>query len=331
MDKYIIYIGIFIFLFFSEIIYFRIAKRYGIFDKPNERSSHSSIILRGGGIIFFIGVLVWSCLNEFQYSWFLMGLMMVALVSFVDDIKSLPYSFRLLIQFISTIFAFYQLEILHWELWWIVCLALIIYVGITNIINFMDGINGITAGYSLSVLIPLFLLNSEISFIDDSFIFVNILSVLVFGFFNFRPRGKAKCFAGDVGSISIAFILLFIMGRLILKTEDITYLILLVVYGIDACLTIVHRMFLHENLGKPHRKHVYQIMANELHLSHVKISLFYMVLQLSISFIYIYVVPLSIIAHWGYFIFVAFCLGIGYFLFIKKYYHLHESYLKSLK
>lgn len=331
MDKYIIYIGILIFLFLSEIIYFRIAKIYGIFDKPNERSSHSSVVLRGGGIIFFIGVLAWSCLNGFQYPWFLIGLIAVALVSFVDDIKSLPDSFRLFIQFISAMLAFYQLEILHWEFWWIVCLGLIVYVGITNIINFMDGINGITAGYSLSVLIPLFLLNSEKSFIDNSFILVNILSVFVFGFFNLRPKGKAKCFAGDVGSISIAFILLFIIGRLVLETEDITYLVLLIVYGVDACLTIVHRIFLHENLGKAHRKHVYQIMANELHLSHVKISLFYMILQLIISLIFIYLIPLSIIAHWGYLIFVAFCLGLGYFLFMKKYYHLHENYLKSLK
>lgn len=317
-------------LLVAELLYFRIADKCNIIDKPNERSSHSSVVLRGGGVIFLIGAWVWSIVFGFQYPWFLAGLTLVSAVSFVDDIRSLPDSARLVVQFIAAAMAFYQMDILHLNLWWVVILALIVYVGITNVYNFMDGINGITAGYSLAVLIPLMFINNGGTYVDSSLIIVSILSVLVFCFFNFRPKGKAKCFAGDVGSISIAFILLFILGTIIIKTQDVTYLILLIVYGIDACLTICHRIMLHENLGEAHRKHVYQLMANELKIGHTAVSSLYMVLQLAISLVFIYVIPNTALAHWIYLIAVLVVLGIAYILFKKKYYHLHEEYLASL-
>ncbi|MBQ8044869.1 MAG: UDP-GlcNAc--UDP-phosphate GlcNAc-1-phosphate transferase, partial [Bacteroidales bacterium] len=209
----------------AELLYFRIADKCNIIDKPNERSSHSSVVLRGGGVIFLIGAWVWSIVFGFQYPWFLAGLTLVSAVSFIDDIRSLPDSLRLVVQFIAASLAFYQMDILHLNLWWVVLLALIVYVGITNVYNFMDGINGITAGYSLAVLIPLMFINNGGTYVDSSLIIVSILSVLVFCFFNFRPKGKAKCFAGDVGSISIAFIILFVLGIVIIKTQDITYLL----------------------------------------------------------------------------------------------------------
>lgn len=317
-------------LLVAELLYFRIADRCNIIDKPNERSSHSSVVLRGGGVIFLIGAWVWSIVFGFQYPWFLAGLTLVSAVSFVDDIRSLPDSARLVVQFIAAAMAFYQMDILHLNLWWVVLLALVVYVGITNVYNFMDGINGITAGYSLAVLIPLMFINNGGMYVDSSLIIVSILSVLVFCFFNFRPKGKAKCFAGDVGSISIAFILLFILGTIIIKTQDVTYLILLIVYGIDACLTICHRIMLHENLGEAHRKHVYQLMANELKIGHTAVSSLYMVLQLVISLVFIYVIPNTALAHWIYLIAVLVVLGLAYILFKKKYYHLHEEYLASL-
>ena len=213
-NRVMVYFLIFIILLIFEIFYFKIADKFNIIDKPNERSSHTSVVLRGGGIIFLIGAWVWSLFYGFHYPWFLAGLTLVAGVSFIDDIRSLPDSLRLVVQFVAAAMAFYQLDILHIELWWVVLLALIVYVGITNVINFMDGINGITAGYSLAVLIPLVLLNRRDGFVESSLIEVSILSVLVFCLFNFRPKGKAKCFAGDVGSIGIAFILLFITGSL---------------------------------------------------------------------------------------------------------------------
>lgn len=210
-------------------------------------------------------------------------------------------------------------------------MALIVFVGATDVINFMDGINGITAGYSLAVLVPLLLANRMGGFIDESFLVVAIIGVLVFSIFNFRPKGKAKCFAGDVGSIGIAFIMLFAIGRLIMQTGDVTWMVFLLVYGVDGCCTILHRIMLHENLGQAHRKHAYQLMANELGLSHVAVSLLYFGLQLVISLVMIYLIPNTVLAHWFYLVVVALVLIAAYVLFMKKYYHLHEEYLKSLE
>lgn len=325
------YIIIFVLFLIAEVVYFRIADKCNIIDKPNERSSHSTIVLRGGGIIFLIGVWIWSIFFGFQYPWFLAGLTLVAGISFVDDIHSLPDSIRLIAQFAAAAMAFYQLGILHWSMWWIILLALIVYVGATNVINFMDGINGITAGYSLAVLIPLALVNTTGAFVSQSLIISTILASLVFCVFNFRPKGKAKCFAGDVGSIGIAFIMLFLLGHVIIRTGDITWLIFLLVYGVDGCLTIVHRIMLHENLGEAHRKHAYQIMANELKIGHVKVASLYMVMQLVLSLGFIYLCPDTIFAHWVYLIGASTVLAIVYVLFMKKYYHLHEEYLATFK
>lgn len=326
-----IYIILFILLLMAELIYFRIADKCNIIDKPNERSSHSTIVLRGGGIIFLIGVWIWSAFFGFQYPWFLVGLTLVAGISFVDDIHSLPDYVRLVAQFTAAAMIFYQLGILHWSMWWIILLALIVYVGATNVINFMDGINGITAGYSLAVLLSLALVNMDVVFVEQSLIISVILALLVFCIFNFRPKGKARCFAGDVGSIGIAFIILFLLGNVIIKTTDITWLIFLLVYGVDGCLTIVHRILLHENLGEAHRKHAYQITANELKVGHVKVALLYTVMQLVISLGFIYLCPDTVFAHWLYLVGVLAILAIAYILFMKKYYHLHEEYLISLK
>ena len=326
-------------LFALELIYFKIADKFNIIDKPNERSSHSTVVLRGGGVIFTLAMVAWAVMMAVQGDWqvvvsylpFLIGLMLVAGVSFWDDVRSLPDSVRLVAQFVAMALMFWSMGIMHWDMWWIVLIALIVCVGATNVINFMDGVNGITAGYSLAVLVPLVLLNKDLAFVDSSFLIVAILGVLVFCIFNFRPKGKAKCFAGDVGSIAIAFIMLFAIGRLVVMTQDVTYLIFLLVYGVDGCLTICHRILLHENLGEAHRKHAYQLMANELKIGHVKVSLLYMAMQLVVSLGFIYLCPDSVAAHWGYLVGATLVLAVAYVLFKKKYYHLHEEYLASLK
>lgn len=327
---WITYSIILVLLVIAELVYFNIADKCNIIDKPNERSSHTRIVLRGGGIIFVIGFWIWSAFNGFQYPWALAAVTLAAGISFVDDIHSLPDSVRLVAQFAAMFMVFQEIGMLHWDMWWMVLLGLIVCVGATNIYNFMDGINGITAGYSLAVLVPLVLLNLKDEFVNESLIVVVILSVLVFSFFNFRPKNKAKCFAGDVGSVGMAFILLFLIGCLIMKTNDITWLAFLLVYGVDGCCTIIHRIMLHENLGEAHRKHAYQLMANELGMSHVTVSLVYMVMQLVISLVMVYLIPDTPLAHWIYLIVVGLLLVGAYVLFMKKYYHLHEEYLASL-
>lgn len=340
MNTYLVYGIIFVILLVLEITYFKIADKCNIIDRPNERSSHSTVVLRGGGIIFMLGLWIWAAFYGFGYPWFVVAVTLIAGVSFVDDIRSLPDSVRLVAQFVAMGLMFYQMDMLHWEMWWVVILALIVSVGATNVINFMDGINGITGGYALSVLLPLLLinngavgcdLNAQVAFVPTSLIMTVILADVVFCLFNFRPKGKAKCFAGDVGSIGIAFILLFMIGQLIMKTGDVTYLIFLLVYGVDGCLTICHRIMLHENLGEAHRKHAYQLMANELKIGHVKVSLLYMGIQMAVSLGFIYLCPNTPLAHWLYLFGALLLLSVAYVLFKKKYYHLHEEYLASLK
>ena len=326
--KGITYLIILALLFVAELVYFRIADRFNIIDKPNQRSSHTKIVLRGGGVIFTIALWIWSVVFGFPYPWLLAGVTLAAGISFIDDIHSLPDSLRLVVQFASMFLIFQEVGLLQWDMWYFVIAALIVCVGATNIYNFMDGINGITGGYSLAVLISLILLNMRYDFMEESLLIVIGLSLLVFCFFNFRK--KAKCFAGDVGSIGIALLLLFCIGRLVLVTGDVTWLLLLLVYGVDGCLTIIHRIMLHENLGQAHRKHAYQLMANELHIPHVVVSTIYMVLQLVVSLIAIYVIPDTIVAHWVYLMVALLLLCIGYVAFMKKYYHLHEEYLRSI-
>lgn len=332
----ITYIIVLLLLIAAELVYFRIADKCNIIDRPNERSSHSTVVLRGGGIIFLVGAWIWSMWFGFTYPWFLIGLTLIAGISFVDDIRSLPDSLRLVVQFMAMLMMFYELGLFRWDMWWAVIIALIVCVGFINVFNFMDGINGITGGYGLAVLIPVIIANrriqiqDEASIVDEPLLIVVGLSLLVFCLFNFRPRGKAKCFAGDVGSVGIAFILLFCIGRLIVNTGDLCYLLFAVLYGADACMTIIHRIMMHEHLGEAHRKHAYQLMANELGISHVAVSLIYMTIQLLVSLIFIFVIPDTHAAHWIYLLTVVIVLCVAYVMFMKKYYHLHEEYLKSI-
>ncbi len=321
----------------AELVYFRVADKFNIIDKPNERSSHSKVVLRGGGVVFGIAAIMWAMMllitgrmdSFMEHLPFFVGLLMVSVISFVDDVRPLPDSVRLVVQFSAMSLMFWSLDILHWNMWWVVLLALVVSVGITNVYNFMDGINGITGGYSLAVLLPLLLVQGR-GFGDEALIMVMILADLVFCFFNFRQKNRAKCFAGDVGSISMAFIILYVLGKVIVETGDITWLLFLIVYGVDACFTIVHRIMLHENLGQAHRKHAYQLMANELGMSHITVSLLYIGLQLVISLVFIYVIPDTVVAHWIYLVAVLIVLAVAYVVFMRRYYHLHEAYLREI-
>lgn len=317
------YLIILVLLFLAELFYFKVADKYNIIDKPNERSSYTRITLRGGGVIFYFGALVYFLTSGFEYPWFMLALTFVAIISFIDDIRSTSQKLRLVFHFSAMALMFYQWGLFSLSWWWII-IALIICIGIINAYNFMDGINGITGGYSLVVLLSLAYINEEVTpFVEQDLIYTVIMSVLVFCFFNFRK--KARCFAGDVGSVSIAFILLFLLGKLIIQTGDFSWIILLSVYGVDSVLTIFHRLMLHENIGLPHRKHLYQLMANELRIPHVAVSVIYMVLQFLIVAGLLWL-PVD---HWVYFFTVIGGLAVIYIICMYRYYPLHETYLKQ--
>ena len=313
------YLIVLVLLFLAELFYFKIADKCNIIDKPNERSSHTKVTLRGGGIIFYFGALAYFLTSGFEYSWFMLALTLVTFISLADDIKPTKQITRLLFHFSAMALMFYQWGLFSLSWWWIL-IALIVCTGIINAYNFMDGINGITGGYSLVILTALVYVNKEVvTFVEADFIYTVICSVLVFCFFNFRKR--AKCFAGDVGSVSIAFILLFLIGRLIIGTGDFSWIVLLSVYGVDSVLTIIHRLMLHENIGLPHRKHLYQIMANELKIPHIMVSSIYMAVQAIIIVGYIMCLGYS---YW-YLAGIILLLCFLYICFMKKYFGLHQS------
>lgn len=250
----------------SALGYFLLARKFGIVDKPNERSSHRSAIIRGGGILFPVAGLIWWSSHSFQHSLFFTGLLLLTLVSFSDDVRPQHVAVRLFTHLAAMVLAFYQVSLFDWPLW-LLALAFIVSVGALSAFNFMDGINGITGVYALVSLATFYIINNRVThFVDNSLLATFGMSVLIFLFFNFRK--KAMCFAGDVGSITIAYIQIFLLLELVVTTGNLWWVLLFLVYGIDTIATILMRLGQRENIFRAHRKHLYQILANEKSWDH---------------------------------------------------------------
>lgn len=311
-----IYLLIVVLAFVFELAYFKIASKYNIVDRPSERGSSKAVTLRGGGIVFPFVVLVYFIYSGFAYPWFIVGLLMISCISFYDDVSSLPPRIRLLVHFISMLLMFQQLGLLALPFWWLIPIMLFVCAGAINVFNFMDGVNGITGGYAIVVLMALLYVNRHVvEFVDPNFILFSLISVLVFCFFNFRKR--AKCFAGDVGAVSIAFIILFFTCKLVLLTNNFSWFAFLAVYGVDGTLTLIHRILRREKISEPHRKHAYQLMANELKIPHVWVSAIYMGIQALVCIAFLLKPHLLMFAA------LVLVLSIAYVLFVRKYFHLH--------
>lgn len=309
------YITIAIILLAFEYAFFIFAKRLRIVDRPHHQSSHSGVVVRGGGVVFYMAFLIWSLSHSLQWGGGLLGLTIMAGVSFIDDIHSTSPKIRLICQFIAIFVMFDHSGLLKNSLHVIIILA-IACVGAMNIYNFMDGINGMTGGYSLVVSLALLYTNTYmVHFAPQSLLLFVIISIIIFNLFNFRCR--AKCFAGDVGSLSIGFIIVYFVLILALRGHSMSWIAMLSVYLVDGGLTILHRIFLRDNLMKPHKKHAYQIMANELHMPHLLVSGIYMGLQA--------ICCATFIMCPGYPAFFAIVgtLTIMYLAFMRRYYYLH--------
>ena len=311
----ILSIGILLLAF--EYAYIQTARGLKIMDLPHYQSSHRGAVVRGGGVVFYVSFLIWSIFHDFHWGGGLLGLTIMAGVSFLDDVHSVNPKIRLICQFIAIFVMFDHSGLLKNSIHVIIILA-IACVGTMNIYNFMDGINGMTGGYSLVVSLAILYVNEyQVHFAPRSLIIYVIIAIIVFNIFNFRR--KAKCFAGDVGSLSIGFILVYFVLIIALRGHSMSWIALLVVYGVDGGMTILHRMILRENLMISHKKHAYQIMANELGMPHLMVSGIYMGLQAICCVCYI--------AFPGYpVLFVEIgVLSVMYLVFIKKYYHLHVA------
>lgn len=260
--------------------YFRVADRYNIIDKPNHRSSHTRVTIRGGGIVFAAAALLWFLLNGFSHPWHIGAMLLMASVSFLDDLMTLSRRIRIVVHFTAVSLLFWQSGV--WGLpWYAVILAYILTIGWINAFNFMDGINGITAFYALASLITLSWLNHNLVFVPQSLFIVLIISVIIFAFFN--ARTQAKTFAGDVGSVTMAFLLAWFMIALIMKTGRAEFILFFAVYGIDAAFTIFFRLKRRENIFDAHRTHLYQYLSNELKWPHVQVAALYALVQLLVN------------------------------------------------
>ena len=286
-----IYLLVIALLFAAELLYFRIADKYNIIDKPNERSSHKRITLRGGGIIYWVAALLYVLFDPSETAgWFLAGITLMAGVSFWDDIKGLGQKIRLLFHLLAMTCAFYLANVFGIYPWWAIVIGYIVFIGIVNAYNFMDGVNGITGLYTLSILLPMIYVNNCVrTFTENDFLLFPLLASVVFLFFNFRKR--AKCFAGDVGSVGIAFWIVTLLLLLIIKTQNLIWIGFLLVYGVDTVCTILHRLYLKQNIMEAHRLHFYQILANECKMDHRKVSLIYFTTQLICSALIIILYP----------------------------------------
>jgi len=286
------YFVLFVLLVIFELIYFKIADRYNIIDRPNERSSHSEATIRGGGVVFLCAALCVLVLHtDFMIP--VLGVLIIGIISFIDDRITLSSKIRIIFHLIAVTFMFFSLDIFQNFPWYICATLYILVIGIINAYNFMDGINGITGLYSLVILTGLQYVNYKVfPFINSDVIWLPIMACCVFLFFNFRKR--AKCFAGDVGSVTIAFYIIYLILNLIIQTGNYVYILFLAVYGVDAVLTIIHRLILKQNIFEAHRLHFYQILANEQKWSHLWASTLYATVQLIIIAIIVFV-PLGLV------------------------------------
>lgn len=281
---------VFLALLLVALVYYRLAIKFGIIDSPNHRSSHINPTVRGGGIIFPIAGIFWWMASDFLHTWMVIGLVWISAISLMDDMYTLSRKLRFGIQFLAISMSFYDLGVFEQKPFWTLPILFFIALGIINAINFMDGINGITGLYSLVFFGSILAINRFMPIFEASLIQYIILSILVFLIFNLRR--KALMFAGDIGSISMAYFVIYFLVKWYLASNDWTIILFLLVYGVDSFLTLGQRLLRGENVALPHRSHLYQLLVNQLKKDHVVISIAFASVQFLLNF-FLFIYPQS--------------------------------------
>lgn len=266
----------------AELLYLKLARQFRFFDLPNARSLHQNrTTVRGGGVIFYLAVLAALGVEQSNQSFFLIGLTVVATVSFADDVYGLPVPYRLGSHLIGVVALLMQTSTLPAD-GWVLPVLLIAGVGVLNAFNFMDGINGMTAFYSLVTVSTMWFLNLKATG-SPAFVLYPALLIALLTFAYFNARRHAVCFAGDVGSISIGFISLYLLITLINSYGTYLPVLLLAVYGIDTSLTLENRIRLRQPILQAHRSHLFQLLVHEGRLSHRQVAASYALLQAGVN------------------------------------------------
>lgn len=282
MEDQIHYLYQVLLLFVLEKLYLYLAQYLKIETVPNSRSAHSKPTIVGGGIIVPIACIVYLFSSRFNYPFWIIAMFGMAVVCFIDDIKEVSAWLRILTQATATAILFFQFDVYSYPVLIVALIGAIMIVSL-NAYNFLDGINGMTSANSLVQLGCLYFINKySIHFIDGNLLIMVIMAVLVFSYFNFRV--SAVCFAGDVGSISLAFFVCGCILKLILVSKNLIFINLLLVYYLDAVTTFVFRWLQGHNVFKAHNKHFYLYLVNHCKWPHLAVACLYAGVQL-ISFL----------------------------------------------
>ncbi|NOX25024.1 MAG: glycosyltransferase family 4 protein [Deltaproteobacteria bacterium] len=274
----------------------RFARRLGLIDTPSARSSHIIPTPRGGGVgilAAFIAACFWLGLNYI----FCLPVVLLASLSFIGDRTDISPAMRLIMQFSAAFIVifmlpesplFISLPFHYLSLNWLILLMLgimaaVFIVGTANFYNFMDGIDGI-AGITAIVAMGLLTAYGISSGKDSRYTMLALgLAVACLGFLPFNIP-KAKIFMGDVGSILLGFVFAVIVVLFSLtSTEFLVLSSFLFPFYADELTTMATRIRLREDLTRPHRRHLYQILANEAGIAHWKVAFAYGVFQLIVG------------------------------------------------
>jgi len=295
-----------------------IAIKKSIMDIPNERSSHIMPTPRGGGIailiVFYIGLFYFR--NEISINLFnaLLWAIPIAAIGLLDDVLTLSSKIRLLVQSISSLGALYSLGGVHsidfsfflLEGSWLNIFAFISILWLTNLYNFLDGIDGYAASESITIGLGLSLL------FNNPLGLVIVAASLGFLVFNWH---RASIFMGDVGSATLGFIFAIFIFSDTGHSNIVIWLILLSLFWVDATLTLVRRLLNGETITQAHRKHLYQRLVQS-GWKHDKVVIF------AVAFNLIF---LSLLLYTEY-IWLVFMLNIISLVMIIKYIDKKESF-----
>lgn len=309
-----------------------VARRYKLGPCVTERSSHTRFTPTGGGFIWVISCIAATAMFgdlHLQQTWiFMAGVIILAVISYIDDLHPLPPVPRLISQVIILGLTFKQL--CYPQALDIYLIILFCGVGLINGMNFLDGICGMLALYGLvvssSLLYALHLVGQPSQEWLLLILSAVIVAQIVFACFNLWD----VIFAGDVGSITLGFIQVFVAINLVLTTRDASYIIFFIVCIFDTGLTTVQRLFQGESILKPHRMNIYQMLNTEHNIPQVVVSIIYACLQLLIDALY-FLLPLEM--HWTYFLIVSALLTVAYFFVrfsFKKPKHKAQNHEKDL-
>ena len=273
-------------------LYFPFAEKKGMLAGVNHRSSHTKPVITGAGFIFYISYVFYIIsfvFSTWDAPWPLfIGISILAIVSFIDDLKDLWFFIRLVVQILAVILMLYQIYIefsmepfaMNASLLIILAIVgLIFSVGFVNLYNFMDGLNGMMVGITISALAIFALIDFfVVDFVDDLLLVYTAIPTLIFAFFN--ARRQAICFAGDVGAIVLGFVMVYMLVSLLMQTANVVYIFIFASIYLEAGMTVMQRLLAGQNIFKPHRIHLFQLLCNEHKHHHVKISAFYALNQL---------------------------------------------------